>query len=123
MIRRLCGAAGCYDLVDPPRVYCARHQGYEDARLKRQAERATQRWDSHHKAHEWSWVYRDPRWRRLRAEHITLEPCCRRCGSPGDVVDHITPHRGDEALAFDPGNLQTLCARCDARKTREDRQR
>lgn len=25
------------------------------------------------------------------------------------VADHVTPHRGDEALFFDPANLQSLC--------------
>ncbi|MFC6585923.1 HNH endonuclease signature motif containing protein [Sulfitobacter pacificus] len=25
------------------------------------------------------------------------------------VVDHVIPHRGDEALFYDPKNLQTLC--------------
>lgn len=30
----------------------------------------------------------------------------------GTVVDHITPHKGDEALFFDQGNLQTLCKPC-----------
>ena len=25
------------------------------------------------------------------------------------VVDHKTPHKGDESLFFDPDNLQSLC--------------
>lgn len=28
---------------------------------------------------------------------------------PTEVIDHITPHKGDEALFFDRGNLQGLC--------------
>lgn len=31
------------------------------------------------------------------------------------VVDHIKPHRGDRALAFDPDNLQSLCKPCHDR--------
>ncbi|MDO6587341.1 HNH endonuclease [Salipiger sp. 1_MG-2023] len=39
-------------------------------------------------------------------------------------VDHITPHKGDETLFFDPGNLQALCKLCHAsRKQREERGR
>lgn len=35
------------------------------------------------------------------------------------VVDHIKPHRGDEALFFDPDNLQSLCKSChDSTKQR-----
>jgi 5-methylcytosine-specific restriction endonuclease McrA len=58
-----------------------------------------------------------------RAKHLEQEPNCRRCGRPGRIVDHIRPHRGDESLAFDPDNLQTLCEICNPRKTREDRNR
>lgn len=29
--------------------------------------------------------------------------------TPAEVVDHITPHKGDESLFFDPNNLQSLC--------------
>lgn len=28
------------------------------------------------------------------------------------VVDHKVPHKGDEALFFNPLNLQALCKRC-----------
>jgi predicted kinase len=57
------------------------------------------------------------RWRKLRARHIASEPLCRECRKlgrvrAGEVVDHIRPHDGREALLYDETNLQTLCKRC-----------
>lgn len=38
------------------------------------------------------------------------------------MVDHIVPHKGDEALFFDSGNLQSLCKPChDRDKAAEER--
>jgi 5-methylcytosine-specific restriction protein A len=40
---------------------------------------------------------------------------------PAAVVDHITPHGGDEALFWDRDNWQPLCKPChDAKTARED---
>ena len=36
---------------------------------------------------------------------------------PAAEVDHVTPHRGDAALMWDEGNLQSLCHDCHSRKT------
>ena len=37
------------------------------------------------------------------------------------MVDHIIPHKGDEALFWDEDNLQSLCTPCHNQKTaRED---
>ena len=63
------------------------------------------------------WPYNTGAWRRLRLEHLQREPLCRMCEARGVVrsgshVDHIKAHKGDNALAFDPGNLQTLCVTC-----------
>ena len=64
----------------------------------------------------------DHRWRKARKEHLQREPICRLClGSgrttAGSVVDHITPHRGDQQLFWDRTNWQTLCVTCHCRKT------
>lgn len=124
MIMRLCRVPGCLAQIPPPRRYCQRHDGLEQQRLKTDADKATARWGTHHDAHpEWSAIYRDPRWIALRASHLKACRICARCGQPGLVVDHIVPHKGDEALAFDPSNLQTLCKACDAKKTARDRVR
>ena len=57
------------------------------------------------------------RWRKARLQHLTVEPLCRLCAQLGKtvaatVVDHIKPHKGDEALFWDPGNWQSLCQPC-----------
>ncbi|WP_374274450.1 HNH endonuclease signature motif containing protein [Brevundimonas sp.] len=58
--------------------------------------------------------------RKARAAFLARHPFCRFCESRGvttdaEVVDHIQPHRGDEALFFDPDNWQALCAPCHDR--------
>ena len=36
------------------------------------------------------------------------------------VVDHIIPHRGDDALFWDQSNWQALCKKCHDKKTWTD---
>ena len=49
------------------------------------------------------------------------------CGQEGrvkaaSVVDHVIPHKGNEALFFDAGNLSSLCKAChDRHKQSEER--
>lgn len=66
-------------------------------------------------------------WQKARARHLQAHPLCVRClettGKPvaGTVVDHRIPHRGDQALFWDPDNWQTLCAtHHSAEKQREE---
>ena len=53
-------------------------------------------------------------------------PLCVRCAqlgktTPATVVDHITPHKGDEFLFYDRANLQALCKAChDGWKQRQE---
>jgi 5-methylcytosine-specific restriction enzyme A len=62
----------------------------------------------------------DAAWRKIRAEVLSDEPCCRLCKAQGKlvratVVDHIKPlARGG---THDKGNLQPLCTACHNRKT------
>jgi 5-methylcytosine-specific restriction protein A len=63
-------------------------------------------------------IYNDRRWRGrygLRLQVLTEQPFCA-CGRVAETVDHILPHRGDERLAFDRGNLRSLCASCHSRR-------
>lgn len=62
-------------------------------------------------------LYDTKRWYRLRHRQLQAHPLCVMCAKLGKVTaatiaDHIVPHRGDEALFFDEGNLQSLCKRC-----------
>ena len=62
-------------------------------------------------------LYKTARWARLREAQLAAEPLCRFClaieeVTEATVCDHIEPHKGDEALFYDPSNLQSLCAPC-----------
>ncbi|MEM4988818.1 HNH endonuclease signature motif containing protein [Collimonas sp. H4R21] len=62
-------------------------------------------------------LYNTKRWYRLRWHQLNDHPLCAMHQALGQVVeatvaDHITPHRGDEALFFDEENLQSLCKPC-----------
>ena len=64
----------------------------------------------------------DNRWREARAMFLSHHPLCVHCLSRGitqaaTVVDHVTPHRGDQTLFWDQTNWQPLCERCHNRKT------
>ncbi|KTR02057.1 hypothetical protein NS365_22510, partial [Aureimonas ureilytica] len=54
------------------------------------------------------------RWQKARALFLTEHPLCCRCHAegrvtPATVVDHITPHKGDQTLFWDQKNWQPLC--------------
>ena len=64
----------------------------------------------------------DARWRKRRAIYLGAHPLCRHCAAKGrttaaTVVDHITPHRGDQTLFWDQENWQPLCKPCHDSKT------
>lgn len=67
------------------------------------------------------------RWRRARASFLTAHPFCSECQklghiTPSSVVDHIKPHKGDQALFWDEANWQALCKQChDSYKQRLER--
>lgn len=66
-------------------------------------------------------------WDKARVDYLRKHPLCVKCKAKGrlraaTVVDHIKPHRGDDALFWDSGNWQSLCAPChNADKQREER--
>ena len=94
---RPCRHPGCSVLTRDG--YCDRHRPTHRRRISA---------DYH------SW-YNLPIWtKRLRPDHLLIEPFCRVCSSEGkrtraEVVDHIQPHRGDWQRFTDPTNLQSLC--------------
>lgn len=72
-------------------------------------------------------LYKSKRWQQLRKAQLSKHPYCQ-CPHhegkrvPGNIVDHITPHKGDTRLFFDPNNLQTLTKTChDKFKQSEER--
>lgn len=74
----------------------------------------------------------DARWQRESKLHLKKYPLCgmrpggqlsvmSKCKdegivTPGDLVDHVRPHRGDKRLFWDKSNWQTLCHSCHNRK-------
>ena len=67
------------------------------------------------------------RWQKARATHLANSPLCVYHQQHGrtvaaTVVDHITPHNGDQALFWNSLNWQSLCKIChDSIKAREER--
>jgi 5-methylcytosine-specific restriction enzyme A len=59
-------------------------------------------------------------WQKQREAEICDEPFCAKCGRyhKSNERDHIIPKRSGGS--DDKSNLQTLCRRCHAIKTRED---
>ncbi len=54
-------------------------------------------------------------WQKARRVHLMQQPLCVMCKAEGrvtaaTVVDHITPHKGDDTLFWDTNNWQSLCA-------------
>lgn len=54
------------------------------------------------------------RWQKARLQYLREHPLCVMCQADGrinaaDVVDHIKPHRGDQAMFWDESNWQALC--------------
>jgi len=67
------------------------------------------------------------RWRKARETFLQRNPLCRMCEqmgriTPATVVDHITPHKGNQKLFWDStNNWQPLCKPChDGAKAKEE---
>ncbi len=57
------------------------------------------------------------RWQKARERFLAKHPLCAYCEREGkvtaaSVVDHVVPHRGDQALFWQKENWQSLCATC-----------
>lgn len=72
-----------------------------------------------HRRHS-AWIVTSKRWPSLRLLALRRDGFkCRSCGARGRLeVDHIKPVRTHPEAAWDLDNLQSLCVRCHARKTR-----
>jgi 5-methylcytosine-specific restriction endonuclease McrA len=76
-------------------------------------------------AQSYHYLYNNRRWRKARLEHLTAHPLCVMCQAldrikQATVVDHITPHRGNTDLFWDPENWQSLCDNCHSGHKQRD---
>jgi 5-methylcytosine-specific restriction protein A len=97
---RPCAHAGCSALVPHGRARCQAHERERERRRGSAAQRGY-----------------GARWRAYRLRFLAAAPLCQICARAGrteaaTVVDHVTPHKGDEALFWDPKNHRPLCKRC-----------
>lgn len=102
---KMCACPGCGRAVDGR--YCSEHQRpvslYKGTKRRR--------------SDSYNWMYRTSRWTRERRLYLDENPFCVACGATATIVDHITPHRGDEALFWDRTNWQSMCMSCHSAKT------
>lgn len=73
-------------------------------------------------------LYDTYRWKKESLAFKEENPLCVYCQRqgrvvPAQVVDHITPHKGDEALFWGQDNWQALCKRChdSAKQVKENK--
>jgi 5-methylcytosine-specific restriction protein A len=106
-----CSFRGCPKLTSSR--YCEKHQKEVDS-------------DYNRTSRPYKHLYNSSKWRKLRLLFLREYPLCEQCKRKGvikaaEVVDHVTPHKGDERLFWDESNWQALCKECHDRKTaRED---
>lgn len=68
-------------------------------------------------------------WQKQRLKFLQEHPLCAMCSTDylpvsADVVDHITPHKGNRDLFWDKRNWQALCYHChNSRKQKLEKQR
>lgn len=95
------------------------HRPFADRRADEQAQAATayetRRGDATKRGY-------GHKWRQARAAFLRRNPLCVMCEAEGlvaeaRVVDHIVPHRGDDALFWDRKNWQPLCKSHHSTKT------
>jgi 5-methylcytosine-specific restriction protein A len=65
-------------------------------------------------------------WRKARVGHLIHHPLCAEClrhnhTRAAVAVDHVVPHRGNQALFWTTANWQSLCVTCHASKSARER--
>ncbi|WP_093359201.1 HNH endonuclease [Tropicimonas isoalkanivorans] len=107
----------------PPRICACGHRVAAGVRCPCERKRAAERNARHdRKRPNSSQRGYTGTWEKARLAFLAEHPRCRRCGGPADLVDHITPHKGDPARFWDRTNWQALCTHCHSgAKQREER--
>jgi len=106
---RPCRQPGCPGLTNDHTGYCDKHKPQV---LKQQnSERPS--------ANERGYTYR---WHKVSRLYLQANPLCAECLKEGrttaaSVVDHIKPHKGNQALFWDENNWQSMCRPHHDKKT------
>lgn len=102
---RPCSIPHCSALIQRPARYCAAHEQQGRAAT---AER-NRRYDATRSPAAVAF-YNSARWQHARAEVLTNEPTCRRCGKFATTVHHVIPfEQCTPEQQIDPANLVPLC--------------
>lgn len=83
----------------------------QEFKPKPMAQVSSDSWRNGKNANERGYTYR---WQQARARYLGKHPLCCMCEEEGKVtaatvVDHIKPHKGNDALMWDETNWQPLC--------------
>jgi 5-methylcytosine-specific restriction protein A len=102
-----CRHPGCSALVKPGDLYCEKHKAAHLDEVNRPSA-ASRGYGK--------------RWQKASRAFLRAHPLCEHCLKDGryvkaTVVDHKTPHRGDQALFWNESNWQALCKPCHDKKT------
>lgn len=110
MLKKICNEPGCNTLINYSERYCSKHKKdpltFKKAMMNFETEYAD--------------LYRSEDWRKRSKRFLQQYPFCVHCCKKAEVVDHITPHRGNELLFNDENNWQPLCKQCHDQKTRRE---
>ena len=69
-----------------------------------------------------AWVYRSPRWRKVRARVLKRDGWTCTCGRWGNTVHHTRPlHKHPEQDPYDAAGLRTICRDCHRRAHEDQR--
>lgn len=104
-------------LNDPPyQQYCVRTRPTKAGSVVSGGRHVTARHRSA-AALEWRKLYKTKAWRKGRLVFLSEHRLCERCLAQGrytiaTVVNHRTPHKGDEVLFFRQSNWEAICKRC-----------
>lgn len=106
--RKVCSSPGCPQLSLVGMSKCEEHE--QASRQAADARRPT--------AHERGYT---ARWHAASKRYLADHPyCADGCGGRASVVDHIMPHKGDQALFWDEANWQGLTKAHHDRKTAKE---
>jgi len=109
-----CSRGGCHRIVPHNVRYCEEH-----TKQKNKAD-----YDIYRRDDIGQKVYRTKAWANTRRYHLAEQPFCVECLKLGienaqDIeVDHVIPLKRYEGDPLDPSNLQSLCLKHNAEKTR-----